>query len=270
MQLFKISNLTKKFLSGNGKEKVVLNSVSISFPNNGLYAVVGKSGSGKSTFLNMISLMDKPTSGTISFNNQDISKWNRKRINEYRNKDIGFVFQHYHLLENETVLFNVMLPLLISGKTTKEAGNVAKANLKKIGFKEELYNHKCKDLSGGEKERVAILRALVNNPKVVFADEPTGALDSRNSLLIMKTFKEVSKERLVIIVTHNLSLVEKFADSIIAIKDGKIREKKKNYIKENYFKNEVSKITPRNNKWCLSLMKSNFKRRFKRSINNIK
>lgn len=224
MSLLRIVNLTKKYKLENGKEKIVLDTVSLTFPNRGLVSIVGKSGSGKSTLINLISLLDEPTNGCIYFNHSNIFKWNQKEKEKYRNDDIGIVFQHYHLLENETVLFNVMLPVLIKGKKTKNAAFAAKNLLKSIYFKGNLYERKCKDLSGGEKERVAILRALINNPKIILADEPTGALDSKNSKIVMDLLKEISKERLVIVVSHNRQIVNQYSDQIILIKDGKIYE----------------------------------------------
>ena len=223
MYVLRISGLTKKFKINETQEKTVLDNISLMFPSSGLIAIVGKSGSGKSTLLNMISLLDKPTSGRVYFDNENVETWNQKRIEQYLNKDIGIVFQNYHLLENETGLFNVALPLLISGEDKKVSLQLAKNLLEDLYIDQQIYMKKCKDMSGGEKERIAILRSIINNPKIVLADEPTGALDSHNSTLVMEIFKEISKKRLVIFVTHNIELVKKYADQVISIKDGKIK-----------------------------------------------
>lgn len=223
MYVLRISGLTKKFKINETQEKTVLDNISLMFPSSGLFAIVGKSGSGKSTLLNMISLLDKPTSGRVYFENEYTDTWKQKRIEEYLNKDIGIVFQNYHLLENETGLFNVALPLLISGEEKKIALQLAKNLLEDLHIEEQIYLKQCKDMSGGEKERIAILRSIINNPKIVLADEPTGALDSSNSILVMEIFKEISKKRLVIFVTHNIELVKKYADQVISIIDGKTK-----------------------------------------------
>lgn len=223
MYVLRISGLTKKFKINETQEKTVLDNISLMFPSSGLIAIVGKSGSGKSTLLNMISLLDKPTSGRVYFDNENVETWNQKRIEQYLNKDIGIVFQNYHLLENETGLFNVALPLLISGEDKKVSLQLAKNLLEDLYIDQQIYMKKCKDMSGGEKERIAILRSIINNPKIVLADEPTGALDSHNSTLVMEIFKEISKKRLVIFVTHNIELVKKYADQVISIKDGKTK-----------------------------------------------
>ena len=265
MYVLRIANLTKKYKVGETGEKTVLDNVSFILASSGLVAVVGKSGSGKSTLLNMISLLDKPTSGRIYFNNENVETWDKKRIEQYRNQDIGIVFQNYHLLENETGLFNVALPLLISGENKKIALQLAKNIIEDLGINEEFYNRKCRDMSGGEKERIAILRAIINKPKIVLADEPTGALDTKNSIMVMEIFKKISKNHLIIFVTHNLSLVEKYANQIISIKDGKIEsniDKLPN--KDIDVKYEKTKIKSKSS-WCYSLTKSNFKRRFKRN-----
>ena len=266
MSLLRIANLSKKYKLENEKERVVLNNISLTFPNKGLMAILGKSGSGKSTLLNIISLMDEPTNGCVYFHNKNIQKLDLKEKEDYRNKNIGIVFQHYHLLENETVLFNIMLPLLMRGEKQKNAEIAVKNLLKTIDFKENLYKSKCQDLSGGEKERVAILRSLINNPEIILADEPTGALDSKNSNIVMELLKQISKERLVIVVSHNETLVNKFADSIISITDGIIEEQK-------VIKKEDLKLIKNNNKkytkqshWIKHLSKSNFVRRIKRNI----
>ena len=266
MSLLRVANISKKYKLQDGKERVVLNNVSINFPDTGLVAILGKSGSGKSTLLNMISLLDEPTNGCIYFKQRNINRFDQKAKEEYRNRNIGMVFQHYHLLENETVLFNIMFPQLIKGEKAKKAEIAAKNLLRTIDFKENLYLSKCKDLSGGEKERVAILRALVNNPEIILADEPTGALDSKNSILVMELLKQISKERLVIVVSHNEQLINKYADRIIHIKDGQIEKQK---IVEEDTK-IVSKIKPKKeikqSHWIKALSRSNFVRRIKRNI----
>ena len=224
MYVIRISHLYKKYELGEGKVKVVLDNVSLMFPSHGLIAIVGKSGSGKSTLLNMIALLDKPTDGRIYYLNDNVETWKKKRVEEYHRKDIGIVFQNYHLLENSTALFNVMLPALINHNSMNEAESKAKRLFDDIGLNNSFLKKKCQDLSGGEKERVAILRALINDPKILLADEPTGALDSKNSYLVMDIFKKISQERLVIFVTHNQELVNKYADEIISIKDGRIEK----------------------------------------------
>ena len=222
MSLLRISNASRKYISENGNEHFALKNVSIIFPNTGLVAIVGKSGSGKSTIINLISLLDKPTSGCVYFRDEEINKWNQKKKDKYHNEEIGIVFQHYHLLENETALFNVMLPMMIRGKKQKDAERDAINLFESIGISKEIFHTKCKDLSGGEKERVAVLRAIANDPPIILADEPTGALDSKNSLVVMDILKKLSETKLVIMVSHNMELVDKFADQIYRIKDGEL------------------------------------------------
>ncbi len=220
LSILRLANVTKKYKLDNGKERVVLNNITVAFPSKGFVSIIGKSGSGKSTLLNMISLLDEPTNGCVFYKGQNINKWSIKEKETFRNQNIGIIFQHYHLLENESVLFNIMLPSLINGEKAKDAEFAAKNLLKSIDFKENLYTAKCKDLSGGEKERVAILRALINDPQIILADEPTGALDSTNSILVMNILKEISKNKLVIVVSHNEQLVDEYSDIKISIKDG--------------------------------------------------
>lgn len=223
MSLLRISNLTKKYYLPSGKERTVLSNASYTFPNNGLVSIFGKSGSGKSTLLNLIALLDEPTNGVVYFNDENIFRYSIKQKNDYRNKEIGIIFQQPNLLENYSALFNITLPALISGKSVKEAEILGKNLLKSINFNENLYLKKCKDLSGGEKERVNILRALINNPKILICDEPTGSLDYQNSLLIMDILKEVSKNRLVILVSHNAYLVNKYSDAVLFIEQGVLK-----------------------------------------------
>lgn len=269
MNIISLSSISKTYQLDNGGSRTVLNNISLTLPSCGLVSIVGKSGSGKSTLLNMISLLDNPSSGSIIYKSENINAWSKKRKERYKNSDIGIIFQSYHLLENETAIFNIMLPALIMGKNAKEAEFAAKNLLKSINYDENLYYKKCRDLSGGEKERVAILRALINNPNIVLADEPTGALDTHNSSIIMDILKDVSKTRLVILVSHNQKLVEEYSDRIIFIKDGfieRIEDKRK--IKNDTKRNaEIKKI--KNKKWVEKLSLSNFKRRFKRNIISI-
>ena len=267
MYILRIANISKKYKIGDNKEKSVLNNISLMFEETGLVSIVGKSGSGKSTIMNIISTLDQPTNGCVYYLNQNIQQWNKSRIEAYRTSDIGIVFQHYHLLEKETALFNVMLPALIAGKSYKEAEIAAKSLLKSINFKESLYTQKCSDLSGGEKERIAILRAIINNPKILLADEPTGALDTKNSKIVMDLLKEISKNRLVILVSHNSKLVKKYSDRIITLKDGHIENiKEKKTATSLTIPNKKEKKLKTNNRWMSSLAKSNFRYRIKRNI----
>ena len=221
MELIQVVDATKTY-QVEDKENQVLKHFSYGFPSSGLFGVIGKSGSGKSTLLNIISLLDKPTSGDVYFNNENIHKWSNKRKIHFRNKDIGIIFQHYHLVESESVIYNIILPYLISGSSEKKGKEKAIKLLDSIKYKKELYTQVVSNLSGGEKQRVAILRALINNPKVILADEPTGALDSKNSTLIMETLKDISQTKLVIVVTHNIELIKKYADKTLELKDGSL------------------------------------------------
>lgn len=266
MKLIELRKITRSYPTDEGKEHYALKNVSLSFPNKGLIAVIGKSGSGKSTLINLLAMLDKPTSGHIYIKGEDINLWNKKRIEQYHNSGIGIVFQHYHLLDNHTVLYNIMLPALINGLSEHKAKQKAIQLLEQIKFPLKLYNSKCKDLSGGEKERVAVLRAIINDPEIVLADEPTGALDSVNAISVMDILESISKERLVILVSHNLQLTKQYADRIITIKDGAIENdtnintidaktsvtKKKRHLKSSSWSNRISL--------------NNFKRRIARNI----
>ena len=219
MELIQLVDVSRTYKVDN-KEHEVLKHFSYGFPMNGLFGVIGKSGSGKSTLLNMIALLDTLTSGSVYFNNENINKWSNKRKNAFRNKDIGIIFQHYHLLESETALYNILLPYLISGGSEREGKEKAMKLLESINYKKDLYTQVVSNLSGGEKQRIAILRALMNDSKVILADEPTGALDSKNSEVIMKMLKDISKTKLVIVVTHNIELINRYADKTLELKDG--------------------------------------------------
>ena len=213
---FLVANRISRIYDG----RYVLKKFSYVFPSHGLVGIIGPSGCGKSTLLNLLSLLDKPDEGFITFMGSDINKWKDNRKLKYRSEDIGIIFQHYNLLENETAQYNVCLPLLINGGSKKETYRKSVSLLESISFKKELYKERACNLSGGEKERIAILRALINNPKIILADEPTGALDSDNSELIMKMLKGISKERLVVVVSHNLKLINKYASVLLTVKDG--------------------------------------------------
>ncbi len=182
--------------------------------------IKGRSGSGKSTLLNLISLIDTPTYGTVILDGENILKYDKEQKEYFLQNRIGIIFQNYHLLENETVLFNVMLPLYVRDK--RPPTELAETALKKVNLPAALYEHKVQNLSGGEKQRVAIARALVKDPSFIIADEPTGAVDHENSHAIMDILKEESKHKLVIVVSHNPELIDEYADTIITLENGKI------------------------------------------------
>ena len=266
MSLIELRNISRYYKIGKELKKYALKAVSLSFPNKGLISILGKSGCGKSTLLNLIGGIDKASEGTIYFDNEDISKFKEKDLVIFRSQIVSYIFQHYHLLEDQTALYNVMLPALINGDDYKTANKKAVDLLNGFSISKELFNKKCADLSGGEKERIAILRSLINKPKVILADEPTGALDKNNAILTMETLKKMSKECLVIMVTHNASLAEQYSDRIIKMSDGKVVADIR--INNLYLKasHELFKKHKTNYYWLNKIVSSNFIKRFKRNV----
>lgn len=187
-----------------------------------IVSLVGPSGAGKSTLLSIIGTLDRPTSGRVLIDNEDVFQFNANKLATFRNHHIGFVFQFHHLLPEFTALENVLIPALIKGLNKKEAEKKARQLLERVGLSHRL-NHKPSELSGGEQQRVAVARALINNPKVVLADEPTGNLDSHNAESLHQLFFELRAElhQTFVIVTHNEHLAQ-MADRTIPIIDGKI------------------------------------------------
>ena len=213
--MIKINNLSKIYKDNTQ----ALDNVNLTL-NNNFISIVGQSGSGKSTLLNMIGGIDRPTSGEIIIDDLDISKLNDNELSLYRNKNIGFIFQSFYLNGNYKVIENVMLPLIIANIKKIEREILATEVLVKLGIL-HLKDKYASEISGGEAQRVAIARAIVNNPKILLADEPTGNLDSKNGIMVMDLLKEISKDRMVIMVTHNLDYT-KYSDEVITISDGKI------------------------------------------------
>ncbi len=204
-----------------GKKQKVLKSVSLNFRESEFAAILGPSGSGKTTLLNIIGGLDNYDAGDLSINEISTKDFKDKDWDAYRNHRIGFVFQSYNLISHQTILNNVKLALTLSGISKTEAVRRAKKALEEVGLIEHI-NKRPAQLSGGQMQRVAIARALVNNPDILLADEPTGALDSDTSLQVMEILKKISKTRLVIMVTHNPELARKYATRIITLKDGEI------------------------------------------------
>ncbi len=218
--MLEIRGVSKVYETG-GIRRVVLNKVTINFRTSEFAAILGPSGSGKTTLLNIIGGLDKYTSGDLTINEKSTKKFRDKDWDAYRNHRIGFVFQSYNLIPHQTVLNNVRLALTLSGISKRESVRRAKHALKKVGLEEHI-NKLPAQLSGGQMQRVAIARALVNDPDILLADEPTGALDSETSLQVMDLLKKIARNKLVIMVTHNPELAEEYATRIITLKDGKI------------------------------------------------
>ncbi len=220
-QMLELRNICKVYESHDFKQNA-LNDVSINFRKNEFVSILGPSGSGKTTLLNIIGGLDNYTSGDLIINGVSTKKYKSKDWDTYRNHRIGFVFQNYNLIPHQSILSNVELALTLSGVPKKERVNRAKEALNKVGLQEHI-NKKPNQLSGGQMQRVAIARALVNNPDILLADEPTGALDSKTSKQIMNLLKEVAHDRLVIMVTHNSELANEYSTRIIELRDGSIQ-----------------------------------------------
>ncbi len=218
--MLQIKNISKKYEVG-GVVTRALDDVSLNLRDNEFVAILGPSGSGKTTLLNIIGGLDRYDSGDLIIGDISTKKYKDRNWDSYRNHTIGFVFQSYNLIEHQTVLANVELALTISGISKRERKARAKQALIDVGLKDHI-NKRPNQLSGGQMQRVAIARALVNNPDILLADEPTGALDSETSVQVMELLKEVAKDRLVVMVTHNPELAQEYATRIVTLKDGKI------------------------------------------------
>ena len=221
MTLIKVKNLKKQFQIGSE----IVNAIKdISFEVNAgeFISIMGPSGSGKTTLMNIIGCLDTPTSGEYHLDDSEVSLLDDDELAAIRNRKIGFVFQSFHLLTRNTALKNVMLPLTYAGYDKSEATEKAKSVLDKVGLDDRI-NHKPNELSGGQQQRVAIARALVNNPSIIFADEPTGNLDLKNAKSVFKTLLNLkNKNRLIIFATHNREFAE-MSDCKIEMIDGSIK-----------------------------------------------
>ena len=218
--MLEIKKITKTYETAGFKQKA-LNEVSINFRTSEFASILGPSGSGKTTLLNIIGGLDHYDSGDLIINEISTKKYKDKDWDTYRNHRVGFVFQSYNLIPHQSVLSNVELALTLSGVSKRERKRRAKKALEKVGLEKHI-NKKPTELSGGQMQRVAIARALVNDPEILLADEPTGALDSETSIQIMNLLKEIAKDKLVIMVTHNPELAETYSTRIVKLKDGKI------------------------------------------------
>ena len=242
--MLELKNICKVYET-HGFKQNALENVSVNFRENEFVSILGPSGSGKTTLLNIIGGLDNYTSGELIINGISTKKYKDRDWDTYRNHRIGFVFQNYNLIPHQSILSNIELALTLSGVSKKERVARAKEALKKVGLENHI-NKRPNQLSGGQMQRVAIARALVNNPDILLADEPTGALDSKTSLQIMELLTEVAKDRLVIMVTHNKELAEKYSTRIIELKDGKITGDNNPYDGKEEAKEDSKKIKKTN------------------------
>ena len=218
--MLSLKKITKVYKTANS-DVTALKGISIDFRNSEFVSILGQSGCGKTTLLNIIGGLDRYTSGNLIINGKSTKDFNDRDWDSYRNYSVGFVFQSYNLIPHQSVLANVELALTISGYSKVEKRKKAEDALKSVGLKEHIHK-KPSQLSGGQMQRVAIARAIVNDPDIILADEPTGALDSKTSTQIMELLKKISKDKLIIMVTHNSEIAEKYSNRIIKLVDGKV------------------------------------------------
>ena len=219
--MLKIKQITKSYCSGDFEQKA-LNGISLDFRDSEFVAILGPSGSGKTTLLNVIGGLVQYDSGEYIINGQSTKNYTERQWDTFRNNEVGFIFQNYNLISHQTVLKNVELALSLSGVSMEERRQRAIKSLEDVGLSEHI-NKLPNQLSGGQQQRVSIARALINNPTIIFADEPTGALDTKTSVEVMDTLKDVSKNKLVVMVTHNSDLAQKYANRIVTIQDGMVK-----------------------------------------------
>ncbi|MGB0580831.1 MAG: ABC transporter ATP-binding protein [Limisphaerales bacterium] len=225
--LLQLSDVGKDYqATDEGEKLIVLAGTNLSVESGETIAIVGPSGCGKSTMLNLIGALDSPSSGSVSLDGEDLGAANEKQLSDLRNRKIGFIFQSHHLLPQCSVLENVLVPVIARGPADAESIERAKRLLKRVGLGERL-NHRPGQLSGGERQRVAVVRALINQPKVILADEPTGALDRNSAATLADLLLELNQEEKVtlIVVTHSLDLAKKMGRTM-ELRDGKLEELK--------------------------------------------
>lgn len=225
--LINMKNIVKKYYIGEPNELEILHGIDLKIYEGEFVAIVGESGSGKSTLMNIIGVLDKPTEGKYYLDGINVKNASEKDMNNIRNQKIGFVFQNFNLIGRTSALKNVELPMLYAGISSKKRTERAMELLKKVGM-EERCNHQPNELSGGQKQRVAIARSLANDPSIILADEPTGALDSETSRIVMDIFHElnIKQKKTIILITHSKELAEE-CPRIITIKDGRIIDDRK-------------------------------------------
>lgn len=234
--MLQVKNVSKKYITGE-LTQLALDDVSLNFRKNEFVAILGPSGSGKTTLLNIIGGLDRYDSGDLIINGISTKKYNDRDWDSYRNHSIGFVFQSYNLIPHQSILSNVELALTISGVSPKERKRRAKEALEEVGLGDHIHK-KPNQLSGGQMQRVAIARALINNPDILLADEPTGALDTETSDQVMKLLKKVAKDRLVVMVTHNPELAELYATRTVRLRDGNIIDDSNPFIIDDIMEEE--------------------------------
>lgn len=217
-----MKNITKKYFIGSENELTVLKNINLQIKSGEFVALVGASGSGKSTLMNIIGTLDKPTCGEYFLDQKNVYSYSDNQISDLRNQKIGFVFQNFNLISRMTALKNVELPMIYAGVKKKERQKIASELLAAVGMSDRM-KHLPNELSGGQKQRVAIARAMVNNPSIILADEPTGALDTKSGKAVVEIFKDLNynKNKTIIMVTHSQE-VASVADRIITISDGNI------------------------------------------------
>lgn len=242
--MLRLDSITKSFGSKEQEVKV-LKGISLQFRDREFVSILGQSGCGKTTLLNLLGGLDKATSGSLFVNGVSTDDFLEKDWNDYRNKQVGFVFQTYNLIPHQSVISNVELPLVLSGVNKEERKARAQSALEKVGLADQAKKRPMQ-LSGGQMQRVAIARALVNNPSVIFADEPTGALDSVSGKQVMEILKEIAKDRLVIMVTHNDQLANEYSTRIISMNDGTIINDSNPYAYDECITDEQQYIAKKN------------------------
>lgn len=225
--LINMNNIVKRYYVGEPNELEILHGIDLRIYEGEFVAIVGESGSGKSTLMNIIGVLDKPTEGEYYLDGINVRNASEKDMNNIRNQKIGFVFQNFNLIGRTSALKNVELPMLYAGISSKKRTERAIELLKKVGM-EERCNHQPNELSGGQKQRVAIARSLANDPSIILADEPTGALDSETSRIVMDIFHElnIKQKKTIILITHSKELAEE-CPRVITIRDGRIIDDRK-------------------------------------------
>ena len=224
--MININSLSKEYVMGDNK-LLALDNINLSIKEGDFVSIMGSSGSGKSTLMNIIGCLDEPSSGDYYFRDNNVSTLNSNKLAELRNKDIGFVFQNFNLLPRLNAQENVVLPLLYSGKNLKERNKLAIEALDSVGLKDRVH-HRPNQLSGGQQQRVSIARAIAGSPKLILADEPTGALDSKTGLEIMKILNDLNAKGITIVLVTHEDDIANYGSRIIKMKDGRILEDRKN------------------------------------------